>query len=193
MEIISLGSLLISGYLVFRILVRRDYLHLGRLSPLVSFLELVVWLLVVIYPSFYNPADWWWVWFAKTPTNLAQKSLGSLLVLTGMGLAVLAMTRLGMDKTFGRKMQGLYRDGLYRNCRNPQLVGGGLAVAGIVILWPSAYALAWAFAYGLIGRWMVLSEEEHLGRLYKSVYAQYCQQVPRFWFRRIPLKREDPS
>ena len=193
MEIISLGSLLVSGYLVFRKLVQVDYLRLGRLSPLVSFLELVVWLLVVIYPTFYNPADWWWVWFAKAPTNLVQKSLGSLLVLVGMGLAVLAMTKLGMRKSFGREVQGLQIEGLYRYCRNPQLVGGALAVGGIVILWPSAYALGWAIAYGLIGHWMVLAEEEHLGRLFGDAYTQYSHQVPRYWFQMTPPIREDSS
>jgi protein-S-isoprenylcysteine O-methyltransferase Ste14 len=183
MEIISLGSLLISGYLVFRILVRRDYQRLGRLSSQVSFLELVVWLLLVVYPCFYNPADWWLFWFAKTPANLVQKSLGSLLVFIGMGLALVAMTRLGMAKTMGRKVEGLQLSGLYRYCRNPQLVGGGLAVVGIAVLWPSVYALGWVLAYGLIGHWMVLAEEEHLGKVYGQSYAQYCLHVPRYGFR----------
>jgi protein-S-isoprenylcysteine O-methyltransferase Ste14 len=193
MEFISLGSLLVSGYLVFRILVRRDYLRLGRLSPLVSFLELVVWLLLVIYPNFYNPADWWWVWFAKTPTNLLQKTLGSLLVLVGMGLAVTAMTKLGIGKTLGHQVAGLQISGLYRFCRNPQLVGGGLAVLGIAVLWPSVYALGWMLAYGLIGHWMVRAEEEHLHKVHGSAYAQYTRQVPRYWFRFIHPMKEDPS
>ena len=193
MEILSLGSLLVSGYLVFRILVRRDYQRLGRLSPLVSFLELVVWLLLVIYPYFYNPSDWWWVWFAKTPTNLVQKSLGSLLVLVGMGLAVIAMTKLGMRTTLGGDAQGLQVAGLYRFCRNPQLVGGGLAVLGIAALWPSGYALGWLLAYALIGHWMVMAEEEHLLRLHGHAYAQYCRMVPRYWFRFVTPTREDPS
>ena len=180
MIIIAFALLLLCGYLVFRVLVRRDYQRLGRLTPLVSTLELAVWLLVVVFPYLYNPVAWWLVWFAKTPQNLAVKLTGSLLVLIGMGLAVLAMTRLGMGTTMGQKVEGLHMSGLYRFSRNPQLLGGGLAVVGIALLWPSGYALGWIVLYGVLGHWMVISEEKHLLKIHGEAYAEYYKRVPRY-------------
>lgn len=64
--------------------------------------------------------------------------------------------------------------------RNPQLLGGFLAVIGVVVLWPSLYALGWAAMYGIMGHWMVLAEEEHL-RKQNEGYERYCRRVPRYF------------
>jgi len=178
--LIATGLLLAAAYVVFGRLVRRDYRQRGRLRPLTGFLELVVWLLFVGFPYLYNPADWWLVCFAATPTNPAQKIAGSALVIVGMGLAVLAMAGLGAAKSFGQETAGLRETGLYRWSRNPQLVGGGLAVSGILMLWPSWYALGWAVMGGLIGHGMVLAEEEHLRHRHGEAYVRYCARVPRY-------------
>jgi len=178
--LIATGLLLAAAYVVFGRLVRRDYRQRGRLRPLTGFLELVVWLLFVGFPYLYNPADWWLVCFAATPTNAAQKIIGSALVSVGMGLAVLAMAGLGAAKSFGQETAGLRETGLYRWSRNPQLVGGGLAVSGILMLWPSWYALGWAVMGGLIGHGMVLAEEEHLRHRHGEAYVRYCARVPRY-------------
>lgn len=178
--LISTFLLLAVAFVVFGLLVRREYRQRGRLTPLTGFLKLAFWLLFVGFPYLYNPADWWLVCFAATPTNAAPKIAGSALVIVGMGLAVLAMAGLGARKSFGQETTGLKETGLYRWSRNPQLVGGGLAVIGILVLWPSWYALGWAVMGGIIGHWMVLAEEEHLRHLHGDAYLRYCARVPRY-------------
>jgi protein-S-isoprenylcysteine O-methyltransferase Ste14 len=178
--LIATCLLLTAAFVVFGRRVRREYRQRGRLTPLTGLLELAVWLLFVGFPCLYNPADWWLVCFAATPTNAAQKIAGSALVIVGMGLAVLAMAGLGAGKSFGQETRGLQETGLYRWSRNPQLVGGGLAVMGILVLWPSWYALGWAIMGGLIGHGMVLAEEEHLRRRHGDAYVRYCARVPRY-------------
>lgn len=178
--LIATGLWLAAAFVVFGRLVRREYRQRGRLTPMTGLLKLAVWLLFVGFPYLYNPADWWLVCFAATPTNAAQKIAGSALVIVGMGLAVLAMAGLGVTKSFGQQTKGLKETGLYRWSRNPQLVGGGLAVIGILVLWPSWYALGWAIMGGIIGHGMVLAEEEHLRRQHGNAYVRYCARVPRY-------------
>ncbi|NLE77899.1 MAG: hypothetical protein GX605_14260 [Chloroflexi bacterium] len=184
---LTLVTLLLgAAWVIFRILVRGDYRRLGRLAPLTSFLELLIWLLFVAFPYLYNPPDWPLVWFAEPTVGPAMVVVGSALTVGGMGLALAAMARLGVPKTMGRQTVQMERAGLYRLSRNPQIVGGGLAVLGTVLLWPSWYAVGWAGLYGVMGHLMVLTEEEHLKRLYGEPYARYCQDVARYlgWPRR---------
>jgi len=183
--------LLLGGFIVFRVLVRRDYQHISRLTGLTSFLELAIWLLFVCFPYIYNPSDWWLVWFAKTPVSLVPKITGSALVVMGMGVALIAMAGLGLRTTMGDKTQVLKQVGLYRLSRNPQLVGGGLAVLGIGVLWPSWYALGWVALYGVIGHLMVLAEEEYLRSTHGEAYVKYCQWIPRYIG--IPRKSKNPA
>jgi protein-S-isoprenylcysteine O-methyltransferase Ste14 len=178
--LISAFLLLAAAFVIFRVLVRRDYKREGRLTPFTSFLELLVWVLYVCFPYIYNPPDWWFVWFADSPANSALKIIGSALTTSGMAVAVVAMARLGFGRTMGQKAETLQQTGLYRLSRNPQLVGGGLAVLGIAVLWPSWYALGWVVLYGVIGHMMVLTEEEHLRKFHGEAYARYCERVPRY-------------
>lgn len=173
--------LLTAAWLIFSILVPRDYHLRGRLAPRTGLLELITWLLFVAFPFIYNPRDWWLACFASTPGDLWQKSAGSALIIGGMGLAVVAMAGLGAATSFGQRAAGLHERGLYRWSRNPQLLGGFLAVIGVVALWPSLYAVSWAGMYCMIGHWMVLAEEEHLRNLQSERYERYCQRVPRYF------------
>jgi protein-S-isoprenylcysteine O-methyltransferase Ste14 len=52
---------------------------------------------------------------------------------------------------------------------------------GCVILYPSWQAAAWTVLYGAIAHVMVLTEEEHLGRVFEEEYQLYCHQVPRYF------------
>ncbi len=180
MYLMAAFLLLLGGFIVFRVLVRRDYRHRGYLTPLTSFLELVIWLLFVCFPDIYNPPDWWLVCFANTPVSPVHKIIGSTLVAVGMAVALIAMAGLGVRTTMGDKVQALQQTGLYRVSRNPQLVGGGLAVLGVAVLWPSWYALGWVVLYGVIGHLMVLAEEEHLRSTHGETYVKYCREIPRY-------------
>ena len=178
--LIAASSLLVAAWIVFRILVRRDYQRRGRLRTLVGFLEWGLWLLYVAFPTLYNPLDWWLVWFADPSVGPVLTLIGSALVVAGMGIAVAAMVSLGMGATTGQQTGSLKQTGLYRLSRNPQIVGGGLAVIGIALLWPSWYALGWLAMGGIIAHMMVLTEEEHLRHTLGESYRLYCQCTPRY-------------
>ena len=179
--LISAPLLLAAAFVIFRVLVRRDYQAQGHLSPFTSFLELLIWILYVGFPYIYNPTDWVLVWFADTPTNLTLKIIGSILVVVGMGIALVAMGVLGVRRTMGQHGKMLEQTWPYRMSRNPQLIGGGLAVVGVAVIWPSWYALGWVVFYGIMGQMMVLAEEEHLRRAYGQEYSRYCEQTPRYF------------
>jgi protein-S-isoprenylcysteine O-methyltransferase Ste14 len=172
--------LLLTAWVVFRMLVRRSYRERGRLTPLVGFLELLVWLLYVAFPTLYNPIDWWLVWFADPPVGPVLTLIGSALVIVGMGSAVAAMLSLGMGVVMGQQSGGLKQTGWYGLSRNPQIVGLGLAVTGVALLWPSWYALGWVVLGAAIAHMMVLTEEEHLRRTLGESYQAYCQRTPRY-------------
>jgi quinol-cytochrome oxidoreductase complex cytochrome b subunit len=61
-----------------------------------------------------------------------------------------------------------------------QFVGGALLVAGSAMLWPSWYALGWVVLYAVVAHTMVLTEEEHLGKVYSEEYLRYCKRTPRY-------------
>jgi protein-S-isoprenylcysteine O-methyltransferase Ste14 len=179
--LISAVLLLVAAFVIFRILVRRDYQLKGHLSPFTAFLELLIWILYICFPYIYNPADWVLVWFAHTPASPILKIIGSILVTGGMGIALVAMGVLGLHRTMGQQGKKLEQTWPYRVSRNPQLVGIGLVVMGIIIIWPSCYALGWGVLYFIIGHMMVLTEEEHLHWAYDQEYGRYCEQTPRYF------------
>jgi protein-S-isoprenylcysteine O-methyltransferase Ste14 len=55
-----------------------------------------------------------------------------------------------------------------------------LVVIGVVVLWPSWYALGWVVLYGIVVHLMVLTEEEHLRAVHGEEYERYCSRVPRY-------------
>jgi protein-S-isoprenylcysteine O-methyltransferase Ste14 len=161
---------LLVAFATFRIFVRRDYQRKGRLTPFTSFLELLIWGLFVCFPYIYNPSDWWLAWFADTPVSPVFRIIGLAFTTVGMAMEVIAIGALGVRKTMGQKAEVLAQVGLYRVSRNPQIVGGGLAVVGIAVLWPSWYALGWVVLYGVIAHMMVLTEEEHLHSAWQRIH-----------------------
>lgn len=57
-DLIAAFLLLGAAFVIFRVLVRRDYRRLGRLTPQVSLLEWVAILLWVGFAYLNRPADW---------------------------------------------------------------------------------------------------------------------------------------
>ena len=181
--LLSVMLLLIAAYIIFRILVRRDYRQRGRLTLLSSFLELVIWLSYAAVPYIYNPPCWPYAWDCKPHSPPFISVLGYFLISVGVILGFGSMFWLGIQRSFGQQVTGLYRSGPYLSTRNPQVLGGSMMVAGIALLWPSWYALGWAILWMAMFHPMIVTEEEHLRQVYGEEYVSYCIQVPRYFGR----------
>jgi protein-S-isoprenylcysteine O-methyltransferase Ste14 len=172
--------LLAAAYLVFRRLIRRDYLRKGHLTSLSSYLQLLVFAGLMGFPYLFNPPAWPWFWRLEGTSGFYLQLLGLSVILLGFGVAFGTMAWFGMRRAFGLEVKGLVRLGPYRFTRNPQILGGYLLVIGITIQWPSWYSLGWIILYGVIGHWMILTEEDHLRTLFGEEYKCYCEQAPRY-------------
>jgi len=173
--------LLAAAYLVFRRLIRRDYLRKGHLTSLSSYLQLLVFAGLMGFPYLFNPPAWPWFWRLEGTSGFYLQLLGLSVILLGFGVAFGTMAWFGLRRAFGLEVKGLVRLGPYRFTRNPQILGGYLLVIGITIQWPSWYSLGWIILYGLIGHWMILTEEEHLRTLFGEEYKSYSEQVSRYF------------
>ena len=172
--------LLSFAYIVFRYFVRRDYQDRGRLSLAASVLQLSVFAAYFCFPYLYNPPEWAWFWRLCGPTPQSLQLLGLGLICLGIIAALGTMAWFGIGKAFGVIIKGLTTQGPYRISRNPQILGGYLMIIGVVLQWPSLYAVVWLVMYGFILHWMVLTEEEHLLRVFGDEYRKYCSEVPRY-------------
>jgi protein-S-isoprenylcysteine O-methyltransferase Ste14 len=170
--------LLISlAYFVFRVIVRRDYREKRRLSPLSSLLELLVWGLLIGFPYLYNPEDWPYFWlFSSTMIQI----IGLAAIILGMSLAFGVMLWFGLRRAMGLEVNQLINHGPYRLSRNPQILGGFIMIFGVALQWLSLYSLGWIIIYAAIAHLMVITEEEHLTRIFGEAYLQYCEDVPRY-------------
>ena len=82
------------------------------------------------------------------------------------------MAWFGIGKAFGMNVSELTKQGPYKVSRNPQILGGYLLVIGTTVQWLSQYSFGWVVLYAIIGHWMILTEEEHLSRIYGKEYKQ---------------------
>ncbi len=178
--IISSLILTAAAYLVFRIIVRHDYQLKGRLTPLSSFLELLIWASYMSFPYIYNPPEWIWFLSPDASVDTRFQTIGAISIVCGLVLAFGTMFWFGVRRAFGLEVATLIQTGPYRASRNPQIVAGLLLVVGIVIIRPSWYAAGWLILYAVIGHLMVITEEEHLLSTFGQVYEQYCEKVPRY-------------
>ena len=164
------------GFILFRFLVPRDYLKLGKLTPLIAFLQALLFFVYGGFPSLYLPNDW-----PAVAVPLLIRLPGVFLILVGLLFLIIGMIRLGLNISVGRGTQKLRDSGFYRYSRNPQAVACGLYVVGFCMLCPSWYALGWVFLYFILIHAMVMVEEGHLKRLHGTTYQAYCEQVPRYF------------
>jgi protein-S-isoprenylcysteine O-methyltransferase Ste14 len=178
--LLSAFLLVIAAWVVFRVLVRRDYRQKGRLTLFSSFLELLIWGLYIGFPSIYNPPEWVRFWSQDAPVSTPFRVAGVVCIAAGLASAFVTMFWFGLRRAFGLEVGVLIQTGPYRVSRNPQIVGGVLLVIGSAVLWPSWYALGWAVLYGVVAHLMVLTEEEHLGKVFGEEYVAYCERVPRY-------------
>jgi protein-S-isoprenylcysteine O-methyltransferase Ste14 len=172
--------LLLFAYVVFRIIVRRSYIERGQLSTLSSSLQLLVFLGFFWFPYLYNPPEWGWFWIANPSIPLGLHTFGLLLVCIGILGAFGIMGWFGIKRAFGITNDRLKKTGPYRFSRNPQILGGYLLVLGTTFQWLSLYMVGWLAIYAIIAHWMILTEEEHLRRIFGEEYVKYCSEVPRY-------------
>ena len=173
--LVSYILLLSLGFIIFRYLVRRDYLSRGKLSPVITFLQALLFFVYGGFPYLYLENDW--------PAIYGPRFIhitGVLFIYLGLGVILYGMSRIGVLRSMGRGSPHLEQTGLYSRSRNPQAIACGLYVFGFLILWPSWYAAGWAVLYLPLIHLMVLSEEEHLRRIHGQNYLDFCEKVPRY-------------
>ena len=169
-----------SAYLVFRRIVRRDYLLHGRLTGLSSSLQLLIFAGIMGFPYLFNPPEWPWFWILNRMPDIKRGILGMGIIVLGFIVAFGTMGWFGMRRAFGLEAKGLIHTGPYKITRNPQILGGYLLVIGVSVQWLSWFSLVWIVLYGLIGHWMIITEEEHLRAVLGEEYVRYCEQTPRY-------------
>ncbi len=167
--------LLSFGLIILRYLVRRDYLKHGKLSPFITFLQALLFFVYGGFPYLYLEKDW-----PAVSVSLFIHVAGVLLVFIGLAFLFFGMFRLGVIRSMGRGTPQLEQSGIYGVSRNPQAIACGLYVIGFLMLWPSWYAVGWAFLYFVLIHMMVLTEEEHLRQIHGRKYQEYCEKVPRY-------------
>ena len=172
--------LLLFAYVVFRIIVRRDYITRGRLGAFSSGLQLIVFLGFFCFPYLFNPPEWAWFWRTGSASSPGLHFAGLLLICIGFVVAFGTMAWFGIQRAFGVSVDGLKVEGPYTISRNPQILGGYLLVSGTALQWLSLYSLGWIGMYAIIAHWMILTEEEHLYRIFAEAYEAYCSEVPRY-------------
>ena len=177
---LSATLLLLFAYVVFRIIVRRDYIARGRLRAFSSSLQLIVFLGFFCYPYLFNPPEWAWFWMVSASSSRSLHLAGLLLICIGFMSAFGTMAWFGIKRAFGISIDGLKKEGPYKFSRNPQILGGYLLVIGTSLQLPSLYSLGWILMFAFIAHWMVITEEEHLLRIFGEEYEAYCSEVPRY-------------
>jgi protein-S-isoprenylcysteine O-methyltransferase Ste14 len=173
--IISWFSLLGASIFIFRKVVRPDYLKRGRLTWGSATLQALIFFVYGGLPIIYLRSDW-----PTLPGNMIQSVSGLIGIGLGLSGLFIGMAWLGIQRSFGRGESGLRKSGIYRITRNPQALACGVYVIGFVALWPSWYAVGWAFLYVILIHEMILREEEHLHNLYGEEYERFCAEVPRY-------------
>ncbi len=179
--LLSALLLLATAFVVFRIIVRRDYLKHKRLTFVTSLLQFLLWIAYMLgFPSLYNPPYWMSVWVDDGKVDPVLRTTGLVLITAGVVAALAVMAHLGFRRSLGRQADVLKQTGLYRVTRNPGIVMALPLIIGGAIRWPSWYALGWVFLFVIMIHTMVITEEEHLRDLFGDEYEQYCTRVPRY-------------
>jgi protein-S-isoprenylcysteine O-methyltransferase Ste14 len=169
--------LLCASYVVLRVLFGYDYRVKGRLSPLSILTGTLIFFLWGGFPYIYGPSNW-----PARQDGAIFGLIGWLCLILGLLIIIVGIATLGFRTALGQPAQALKQAGLYRFCRNPQIVGCFLYAVGFALLWPSWYAFGWVILFAGVAHIMVITEEQHLRRVFGDAYIQYCRRVPRYFF-----------
>ena len=168
---------LLFSYVVFRMIVRRDYKKRMKLTPISYILEFLVF--AVHANSIYLILPDQWPQLPPFPEDLILKTVSIVLFSIGVLILFISYFSLGNKPSLGMDKNKLKTDGIYKYSRNPQLVGYGLMLLAFTILFFSWLMLFWFFQYLIISFFMIKSEEEFLVQRYDDAYRDYCKKVPR--------------
>ena len=175
--LVSSAIFLLFSFLVFRIVVRNDYLKKSKLSPLSYILEFVVFAVHANLMYLFIPVKW--PDLPSLPEDLTLKILFLVILCLGLVILLIAWFGLGSKRSFGQDKNKLNTSGIYKYSRNPQLVGYGIILISFALLYISWYTLGWFVQYLIISYLMIRSEEEFLNLKYGKEYEKYFSDVPR--------------
>ena len=109
--------LIAAAYLVFRIVLRRDYARHQRLSWYSTLLEFLIFLLHANLSYLFVPAVW--PGLPILGTNNALNTIGFLLIAVGLAVVITSMTRLSFTITLGSTATSLRQSGLVQRLTQP--------------------------------------------------------------------------
>ena len=175
--LVSSAILILFSFLVFRIVVRNDYLKKSKLSPLSYILEFVVFAVHANLMYLFIPVKW--PDLPSLPEDLTLKILFLVILCLGLVILLIAWFGLGSKRSFGQDKNKLNTSGIYKYSRNPQLVEYGIILISFALLYLSWYSLGWFVQYLIISYLMIRSEEEFLNLRYGKEYEKYFSDVPR--------------
>lgn len=165
------------SFLVFRVVVRNDYLKKHKLTLLAYLLELLVFAVHANLMYLFIPVRW--PNLPALPESLILNIFSIIVFCFGLIILLIAWFRLGTGTSFGQDKNKLNTGGIYRYSRNPQLVGYEILLFCFLILYFSWYSVGWFLQYLIISYFMIKSEEEFLSQKYGEEYEKYCNRVPR--------------
>jgi protein-S-isoprenylcysteine O-methyltransferase Ste14 len=118
------------------------------------------------------------------PVSTPAPNLAALLMALGMAVSVwtvVTMLRAGVDQRPDRPDKALLERGPFRFSRNPIYLGFLVVVAGFALhwgdLWPWLAVLA---TFLVLGRHVVVREEQYLRARFGAPYAAYLGRVRRW-------------
>lgn len=171
------GIFIVFGFLVFRVVVRNDYLKKDKLSTVSYSLEVIVFAIHANMMYLFNPAKW--PTFPDLPENFILKIVASIVLCFGVIILLISWFSMGTKESFGQDKNNLRTNGIYSYTRNPQLVGYGILILSIVIIYFNWESVGWFLQFIIISYFMIQSEEEFLKHIYGIEYEKYCAKVPR--------------
>ena len=168
---------LLFSYVVFRVVIKRDYKKHMKLTTISYVLEVLVFAMHA--NSIYLILPGQWPQLPSLPEELILKTVSTVLFSIGVLILFISYFSLGNKPSLGMDKNKLKTDGFYKYSRNPQLVGYAIMLLAFTILFFSWLLLFWFFQYLIISFFMIRSEEEFLTQRYGDAYSDYCKKVPR--------------
>ncbi len=175
--LVSAFILILFSFITFRVIVRNDYSKKGRLTFVSYSFEVLIFALHANFMYLFLPVKWPNI--PPIPENIILRIISIIFIIIGFLIVAVAMSGLGYGRTMGQDKKSLKTNGLYKYSRNPQLIGYGMILIAVVVLYLSWLSIGWLIIYVVISYFMIKTEEEFLTNNYGEEYQIYCNDVPR--------------